>query len=66
MFLLCEEVLTILMFDDYNINSPAKSGRIDRIPGLGNRAAQASHVLHSGSMILATLQAVQYRSSRNI
>lgn len=37
---------TIFQLDDDDINSSAQRGWIDRIPRLGHRAADASHVLH--------------------
>lgn len=36
----------IVALDDNNVNGATKSGRIDRVPGRGNRIAEVSHVLH--------------------
>jgi len=37
---------TIFLLDDNHVNGPAQGGRIDRVPGLGDRATDAPDVLH--------------------
>lgn len=34
------------MLNDYHVNGSAQGGRIDGVPCLGHRAAQAPNVLH--------------------
>lgn len=34
------------MFNHDHINGSAEGGRVDRVPGLGDRATQAANVLH--------------------
>lgn len=37
---------TIFMLNDYHVNGSAQGSRIDGVPCLGHRAAQAPNVLH--------------------
>lgn len=44
---------TIFLFNDNDINSPAEGGRVDRIPCLGDGAADTPNVLHPSKWCLA-------------